>query len=305
MASRLKEPGAPPLHPAGGRAPRPATIDGGPGARPLAGSRGRAPGERGFALLVVLWTLILVSLLILQLSETGGAQARLASNLRRSASAEQAADAAVAAGAFHLMDRAGAWPLAGGTRRLTLPNATADLTWTNEAGKVDLNNASQQIIAALIQTAGDSAEDAAALSDAILAWHTPVPPDQKAQSIGPYRAAGLTYAPMGAPFESVDELALVLGVTPALYERLRPHVTVFQGGDPVLTLADPFVRRAATLAGEVETGAAQGDPGANDVVDLRATAHAAGATFTRTAIIQLEPGEGGAAYRVLAWSQGR
>ena len=204
------------------------------------------------------------------------------------------------------MDRTGGWPLASGTRHLTLTGATADSTWTNEAGKVDLNNASQQVIASLIQTVGTDAENAASISDAILAWHTPVPPNQRNQLVGPYRAAGLTYAPSGNAFESVDELALVLGVTPSLYDRLLPHITVFQGGDPVLSMADPVVRRAAALAGEVETASSTPtDPGANDVVDIRATAHAAGATFTRTGIVQLEPGDGGTAYRVLAWSQGR
>ncbi len=267
---------------------------------------GRRARARGFALLIVLWTLVLISLLILQLTETGGAQARLGANLRRAAIAEQAADGAFQEAAFRMMDRAQTeWPSSGGHHRLSVAGGSADIEIRNEAGKVDLNNASPTVLASLIQVAGTGAggaQDAAEIAQNILAWHTPVPPDQQAGLAKPYRSAGRPYAPPGAAFESVDELALVIGVTPALFRALAPHVTVFQGSDPVLSLADPVVRRAAAAAGEVENGNTATDPGANDVVDIRVVAHAAGTSFVREGIVQLEPGEGGAAFRVLAWS---
>ena len=78
-------------------------------------------------------------------------------------------------------------------------------------------------------------------------------------------------------------------------------MTVFASGDPVLSLADPVVRRAAAAAGEAE-GSSTTDPAANDVVDLRVTAHAGGTRFVREGIVQLEPGDDGRAFRVLAWS---
>ena len=263
---------------------------------------GRArTADRGFALLIVLWTLVLVSLLVLQLTESGSAAARLGANLRRGAVAEQAADGAFEEAAFHLMDRsAGGWPNSGGSHHLVLANGTADVVIHNEAGKVDLNNASAQVLTALIQIEGGGAADAASLAQSIAAWHTPVPPDQRSQIAAPYRGTR-PYAPPGAPFETVDELALVIGMTPSLFERLAPHLTVFAGGDPVLQLADPVVRHAAAAAGEVDTGAAT-DPGANDVVDIKVTAHAGGTAFVREGTVQLEPAEGGAPFRILAWS---
>ena len=42
-----------------------------------------------------------------------------------------------------------------------------------------------------------------------------------------YRAAGRTYKPSNAPFDSVGELARVLGVTPALVARLADSLTVY------------------------------------------------------------------------------
>ncbi len=200
------------------------------------------------------------------------------------------------------MDHAQPWSNAGGRHHLKLANGEADIEIHNEAGKVDLNNASPPVLAALIEFAGAGEQDSAAIAQNIVAWHTPVPPDQQNSVAGPYRSEGRSYAPPGSAFESIDELSLVLGVTPALFRALAPHVTVFQGSDPVLSLADPLVRRAAAAAGEVDNGPASSDPGANDVVDLRVTAHAGGAVFVREGVVQLEPGDDGAPFRILAWS---
>ena len=42
-----------------------------------------------------------------------------------------------------------------------------------------------------------------------------------------YRAAGKTYKPANAPFDTVGELARVLGVTPGLVARIADSVTVY------------------------------------------------------------------------------
>ena len=52
-------------------------------------------GERGFALLLVLWTLVLLSLIVTGMVSAGRVEAQLASNLRAAAVAEAAADGAV------------------------------------------------------------------------------------------------------------------------------------------------------------------------------------------------------------------
>jgi general secretion pathway protein K len=44
-----------------------------------------------------------------------------------------------------------------------------------------------------------------------------------------YGSAGLPYGAKDRPFESVSELRQVLGMDSALYEQLRPHVTVYTG----------------------------------------------------------------------------
>jgi general secretion pathway protein K len=49
----------------------------------------------------------------------------------------------------------------------------------------------------------------------------------------PNIAAGRSYSPRQAPFAHVNELALVLGLPPALVERALPFVTVFSGAPGV------------------------------------------------------------------------
>ena len=283
----------------------------GPGARDP-GARGSpergvvtARRERGFALLVVLWALVLVSLLVLRLTASGSGEARLGSNLRKSAVAEADADGAFAEACTRLMDRNGAWSMAGGHHALAVMGGHADVQVTNEAGKIDINNAAPLLLASLLEGSGQSSEAAATLAQSIVAWRTPMGQGQAAPVLAPYRRAGLAYGPPGEAFQSVDELALVQGMTPALLDRVRPHVTVYGLGDPVLALADPAVRRAAAAAGEIETGAgAPTDLDGDDVVALTVTVHADGAVFTRRGTVQLEPGVAPAPYRVLTWAQG-
>ena len=68
----------------------------------------RQARQPGFALLIVLWTLGLLSLLIAGLAATGRSVTSVAGNVRDSASVEAAADGAVRQAIFQL--RTGAWP---------------------------------------------------------------------------------------------------------------------------------------------------------------------------------------------------
>ena len=64
-----------------------------------------------------------------------------------------------------------------------------------------------------------------------------------------YAAAGRDYAPSGAPFASPDELGAVLGMTPDLLARLKPHLTVFTDGDPSTATQDVVVAQALAWPG--------------------------------------------------------
>ena len=73
--------------------------------------------ERGFALLIVLWTLSLLALLIAHVATTGRREAEIALNLRASAERQAVVDGAVFEAAFRVLDHGGRHWEADGVRR--------------------------------------------------------------------------------------------------------------------------------------------------------------------------------------------
>jgi general secretion pathway protein K len=260
----------------------------------------------GFALLIVLWTLVLIAFLVLHLTASGRTEIRIATNLQSNAVAAAAADGAISAAIFNLMapqpDQR--WPIDGPPHQLTIGNCRVMVQLENEAARINPNLASPALMEALLRALGSSPEAATRIAAAIADWvgsaQTPKTPDMlKAE----YRSAGLDYAPPGAPFESMDELSRVLGVTPALYAALRPHLTLYGPPQPDPAGADPVV--AAALAQIPQLAQATTPIGANpqDAVTVRIIAQAAGlgnARVSRTAIVRIAATlpEG---YTVLAW----
>jgi general secretion pathway protein K len=100
----------------------------------------------------------------------------------------------------------------------------------DELGKIDLNQAEGATFIALFQSVGLDLNSATSLSDQILDWRTAAPlkhldgaKDQE------YRASGRAYRPRNGPFQSVDELLLVMDMTPVLFRRIEPALTVYSG----------------------------------------------------------------------------
>ena len=101
---------------------------------------------------------------------------------------------------------------------------------------------------------------------------------------------------------SIDELGDVLGMTPALLQALRPHVTVWGEGPP-----DPRYADAVVLAALRELGRGALLPGGtgSDALVVAITAAATGpggSRFVRRATVALAPDPRGKPWRVLSWS---
>jgi general secretion pathway protein K len=115
----------------------------------------------------------------------------------------------------------------------------------NESSKVNPNFAPVELLQAVMVEVGASASVAARLAAAISDWRTqgeqPLPLGAKAPQ---YAAAGRDYAPPSASFESLDELGAVLGMTPDLLARLKPHLTLYSDADPDGSTTDPVVAAA-------------------------------------------------------------
>ena len=70
-------------------------------------------------------------------------------------------------------------------------------------------------------------------ADRIVGWRTRPTPGGANDEEALYGAAGLNYSPRQSLFTHVNELALVVGLPPALVERALPFVTVFNGSSDV------------------------------------------------------------------------
>lgn len=267
---------------------------------------GGRPRQAGFALLIVLWTVVLLTLLVTHIEAAGRSEAQLALNLRRSAALQAEADGAIAVGAFHLLDASAAhWAANGAPHVLRVRNGgftrRVVVRIADQAGKINLNSAPVPLLQALIAAAGVGPAQASTIAANIGAWRFPAGTGAANSIAAQYKAARRTYGPPHAPFESLSELGLVLGMTPRLLALLRPHLTLFHPGEPNLAVADPVVRRAFGVSDAAMPGFAPHPVGGLRVVAITATAFGAGGAFSRRAIVQVGPQKGGW-LRILTWT---
>ncbi len=244
--------------------------------------------DRGFALLIVLWTLALLSLLISQLAGSGRQAVRLAGNMRAQSALRAAVDGAVQEAGFHVgASGAAHWPANGAVREWRQDGAIIRVRITSEAGKINPGIASLELLTALVHACGVEVPKATVIASATVAWRFPTA--QANYGAAAYRAAGRDYGPPGQPFESLDELGLVLGMTPDLLACLVPHLSLYREADPDPNAADPLVLRALTETTGTPPQLTEA-PVDESVVAIGAVATGAdGARATRRAILRMDP----------------
>ena len=195
---------------------------------------GDRSGVRGAALLLVLWLITLLTALV------GGFAlvARIEALQGRVLASGTAAQAAARAGLEYALTRVDhadprlQWRPDGSPQTWQFGGAEVEVMLVDENGRVDLNHADVALLDALLRRVGvEDAAQAQRLAGAVVDWRDPDPLTQPAGGgeDADYASAGLPYGAKDAAFESVAELEQVIGVTPEVYDRLRPHVTVFSG----------------------------------------------------------------------------
>lgn len=258
-------------------------------------------GERGFALLIVLWTMGLLALLVAQFASVGRTEIQLAANMRAHAVTQAAADGALHQAIFRLLQ--GDWVPDGSIRGLRIGEATIEVRVHNQASLINPNATPTPGILALLVSLGVDSGKSAILARAIVDWRSPGPRSLSGGlKLAQYQAAGLPYGPANQPYDNLDEIGLVVGMTPALLARMRPFLSVYQEGDA------PEQDGKPRLA--MEAGSFAGDPwyfgstGRVMVVMIEAASVGAqGGRFTRQAVVRLraEASLDQAPYQILTW----
>ncbi len=216
-----------------------------------------------------------------------------------------------------------AWAFGGGEVRISIED---------EGGKIDLNRAPDELLKGLFVVLGVDEGEAVRLVDAIADFRDK---DDLTRPDGAedddYRAAGLAWEAKDAPFAAVDELQRVMGMTPELYAKLAPFVTVYSKRAKIDLLTAPrevLLAVPGVVAAEVEALLAEragmegpiprkalpvptADRGYFSVSNrraftVRAEAHTeSGAVFAREAVVRLKGKKGEQPFRLLGWGQGR
>lgn len=210
--------------------------------------------QRGFIIIAVLWILVALSALATIFSVYLANSARALGVTDIDVQTEALTSAGLELTAYQLLLADEKSRPAQGSFRFKLDNAEAVVTYASEAARVDLNHASKELLDGLFEVLGVEPKAAGDLAERIVGWRTEskskaasntpsgTAPTKRDDEGALYLAAGLNYAPRGAPFAHVNELSLVLGATPAIVERVLPFVTVFsKSADVDVLLARPEV----------------------------------------------------------------
>ncbi|NPU14540.1 general secretion pathway protein GspK [Bradyrhizobium sp. 83002] len=226
--------------------------------------------------LSVLWGLALLTAIALSLSWSSSVSYGLARNEVDQASLGALVEAGVNAAIDGLLDARAdrRWRADGRLYTLDFNGTRIGIRIQDELGRVDLNQTDEAMLNSLLLSAGLDARAAADLTDKIMDWRTATSLKHlNGAKDRDYASRDAAYHPRNGPFQSVDELLLVMDMTPAIFARIAPALTVHSGRqfvDP--QLAPREVLRAlpgmtaqsaeATLAARdgARSGLAEGNP---------------------------------------------
>ena len=286
--------------------------------------------ERGIALIIVLWILTLLTLIASSFIHAIRTEIGIVGNSVARAKLDAAANAAVQRAILEIMkppqlpDR---WKTDGTSQSWNYHETPIQLSINDESAKIDINLVTEVLLRGLLRSQGVAEEDALALTDAIIDWRDL---DSLKRPRGAeeaeYAAAGLRYKPSNAPFQSIEELRQVLGMTPALFVRLAPLITIYSRQSGINSqLASRDVLRAIPNVTDVQvdeylkqrelartnkqpvpvfTPATPFPSFGNGVMTVRAEASSEdGATFVREAVVMRLPNPK-RSYTFLRWREG-
>lgn len=215
--------------------------------------------NQGFAMILVIWSLILLASLAAGFAEAVRHQSRSAADLAATARAEAATTAALHVTVLALdrqRDSDRRWRADGQPHAIDSPTAQLSVRVFAENGRIDLNQSPIEPLSGLFAQLfpGRNPE---ALAAALIDWRDS---DDEAAAGGSeqtaYARAGFAYAPANRPLHSVDELSQIMGFDNTMVATARPFLTVHsrqprinaRSADPRVLAAVPGVDLATAQA---------------------------------------------------------
>lgn len=208
-----------------------------------------ASSQSGMALVLVLWAVTLLAVIASSFSLGIRRDVTVLRYAMDVAATRSAAEAGLYLSMLGLMqtDPEIRWQSDGAPHSLTYDGIELTIKVGTESARIDINAAEPALIDGALLVAGlDDDTVRQDLVDNILDWRGSGSHSRgDAVSRSNYAAADLSYGPRKGPFVNVEEIMLVPGMTPLLFKRLKPMLTVFPTGSGVDTRsASPDVLRA-------------------------------------------------------------
>ena len=190
----------------------------------------RRRGDKGVILIALLWILTALSVIALSFSREGFVEVSAARNARALSDAYYIARAGLNATIYQLLERRYTPrvqqleleqppdPLDLGRVTAAFGDGTYEVEIQDESGKINLNFVSEEQLRALVQVIGIQQPDSDIIVDSIMDWrdvdnaHRPNGAEDDY-----YQTLPVPYKAKNNRMETVEELLLVRGVTPAYY----------------------------------------------------------------------------------------
>jgi general secretion pathway protein K len=197
----------------------------------------RLAGPRnGFIMVAALWLLAALATLATVASLYMAQSARALTAFDTGLRSEMLTTAGIELAAYELSVPVAARRPTHGGFNFRLANSAVSVEYVSEAARINLNMAPKAMIAGLFTALGAKPPEADEFADRVVGWRTKPKPNAQDGEEALYGAAGLNYLPRRSPFDSVDELWLVLGLPPEIVERALPFVTIYSGSADINVL---------------------------------------------------------------------
>jgi len=197
---------------------------------------GRIDKQKGIALVLVLWVLLLLIIVTGSFSLMARMDRLEANTLLSGTQARMSAEAAINLAVLALRDPDDETRMRADGRvyETTLDGVKVEVSAIDERGKLDINATDELTLANLFTGNGMDPDQAERLAAAVMDWRDEDDLERvNGAEDDAYADAGLELGPANRPFMMTEELLQVIGMDYDFFRKIEPGITVFsRAGEP-------------------------------------------------------------------------
>ncbi len=186
--------------------------------------------NKGLALIVVLWVITLLTIMASSFSLTIQRETAITSGIKEKAQATALAEAGInyAVLMLFIADEEKRWQAFGSLYEIEYAGRRIRVQIADESGKLNINLATKEQLLQLLNSVVMDEVVADSLSDSIIDWRDDNDlPETNGAEAADYFAADLSYGPRNAPFKSIEELQMLIGMKAEIYRSLEDMISVY------------------------------------------------------------------------------